>query len=137
MRHMIWLLGAALVLGGCSTRTGGRIPVPGDPDGSVVIVDDEGARSRDGESHGRAVRVPPGHYPPPGQCRIWYAARPPGHQPPAGRGDSFVGRVPVGAFLLYNDTAWDTEYDWRRQESRRPGSVPDTVLRIMNALARN
>lgn len=137
MRHMIWLLGAALVLGGCSTRTGGRTPVPGDPDGSVVIVDDEGARSRDGESHGRAVRVPPGHYPPPGQCRIWYAARPPGHQPPAGRCDSFVGRVPRGAFLLYNDTAWDTEYDWRRQESRRPGSVPDTVLRIMNALARN
>lgn len=137
MRHIVWLLGAVLVLGGCSKRTVGGIPVPADPDGKVVIVDDEGARSRGGEIRGRAVRVPPGHYPPPGECRIWYAGRPPGHQPPAGRCDRFVGRVPVGAFLLYNDTAWDTEYDWRREASRRPGSVPDAVLRIMNALARN
>lgn len=137
MRHMIWLLGTALVLGGCSTRTVGGVPVPGDPDGGVVVVDGEGARSRDGDGRGRAAHVPPGHYPPPGQCRIWYAGRPPGHQPPSGRCESLIGRVPVGAFLLYNDRAWDTEYDWRRQASRRPGSVPDAVLRIMNALVRN
>jgi hypothetical protein len=29
----------------------------------------------------RAVRVPPGHMPPPGKCRLWYPDRPPGHQP--------------------------------------------------------
>jgi hypothetical protein len=136
MRHMIWLLGA-LVLGGCSTRTAAGVPVPGDPDGRVVVIDDDAARSRGGEKHGRAVRVPPGHYPPPGECRIWYAGRPPGHQPPSARCESLVGRVPVGAFLLYNDTAWDTEYDWRRQASRRPGSVPDVVLRVMNGLVRS
>lgn len=135
MRYMVWLLGA-LVLSGCSKRTTARIPVPGEPDGGVVVVHDDGARSRDGRPHGRALRVPPGHYPPPGQCRIWYSGRPPGHQPPPGRCDSLVGRVPRGAFLLYNDQAWDTEYDWRREESRRPGSVPDVVLRIMNALVR-
>jgi hypothetical protein len=28
------------------------------------------------------VRVPPGHLPPPGSCRLWYPDRPPGHQPP-------------------------------------------------------
>lgn len=28
------------------------------------------------------VRVPPGHLPPPGLCRLWYPGRPPGHQPP-------------------------------------------------------
>ena len=27
------------------------------------------------------VRVPPGHLPPPGFCRLWYPGRPPGHQP--------------------------------------------------------
>lgn len=26
--------------------------------------------------------VPPGHLPPPGQCRVWYDGRPPGRQPP-------------------------------------------------------
>ena len=50
-------------------------------------------------------------------------------------GESLVGRVPRGAFLLYGDRAWDTEYDWRREASRRPGSVPDIVLRIMSSLA--
>jgi hypothetical protein len=25
--------------------------------------------------------IPPGHMPPPGQCRVWYEGRPPGHQP--------------------------------------------------------
>lgn len=30
----------------------------------------------------RGASVPPGHLPPPGECRVWYDARPPGHQPP-------------------------------------------------------
>ena len=29
----------------------------------------------------RAVRVPPGHLPQAGYCRVWYPGRPPGHQP--------------------------------------------------------
>lgn len=32
-------------------------------------------------AQGRAVRVPRGHLPPPGLCRLWYPGRPPGHQP--------------------------------------------------------
>jgi hypothetical protein len=27
-------------------------------------------------------RIPPGHLPPPGECRVWYPGVPPGHQPP-------------------------------------------------------
>ncbi|MHB1193708.1 MAG: hypothetical protein ACYC6F_11750 [Longimicrobiales bacterium] len=30
----------------------------------------------------RPIRVPPGHMPPPGYCRLWYPGVPPGHQPP-------------------------------------------------------
>ena len=29
-----------------------------------------------------AQRVPPGHLPPAGQCRVWLPGVPPGHQPP-------------------------------------------------------
>src|SRR5215470_16017882 len=31
----------------------------------------------------RRLHVPPGHYPEPGYCRLWYPGRPPGHQPTA------------------------------------------------------
>ncbi|MBX3502521.1 MAG: hypothetical protein KF889_24005 [Alphaproteobacteria bacterium] len=29
--------------------------------------------------------IPPGHLPPPGECRVWYPDRPAGHQPPPQR----------------------------------------------------
>lgn len=34
-----------------------------------------------GRYSAEAQGVPPGHLPPPGQCRVWYDGRPPGHQP--------------------------------------------------------
>jgi hypothetical protein len=36
-----------------------------------------------GRYSAEAQDVPPGHLPPPGQCRVWYDGRPPGHQPRA------------------------------------------------------
>jgi len=44
--------------------------------------------------------VPPGHLPPPGECRIWYPDRPPGHQPPPGDCRRLRYRVPPGAYLI-------------------------------------
>ncbi|HEU4370792.1 MAG TPA: hypothetical protein VFV05_21430 [Methylomirabilota bacterium] len=77
----------------------------------------------------RRVHVPPGHYPPPGQCRIWHAGRPPGHQPRAFPCHQRVA-VPPGAFILYNGVAWDGDYDWRRQARQQPGSVPSVIVEI-------
>jgi hypothetical protein len=37
------------------------------------------------EFRGRHGHIPPGHLPPPGECRVWLPGRPPGHQPPPGR----------------------------------------------------
>lgn len=45
--------------------------------------------------------IPPGHLPPPGECRIWYPDRPPGHQPPPGPCDILRYQVPPGAYLVY------------------------------------
>jgi hypothetical protein len=51
-------------------------------------------------------RVPPGHIPPPGACRIWFPGRPPGHQPAPGSCRVLSRQVPRGAYLIANDRRW-------------------------------
>jgi hypothetical protein len=51
--------------------------------------------------HGHSrLDVPPGHYPPPGLCRVWYPGRPPGHQPPPGDCLRLHYEAPAGAWLI-------------------------------------
>lgn len=52
-------------------------------------------------SDGPSFRIPPGHYPAAGQCRIWVPGRPPGQQAPAGACRDLERRVPPGAYLVY------------------------------------
>lgn len=61
------------------------------PSGGVTV------RPRDAET----FRIPPGHYPPRGQCRIWVPNRPPGLQSPPGNCSDLERRVPPGAYLVY------------------------------------
>lgn len=117
--HMVLLAAIAMIATACA-------PVFGTPgrrgrSGDVVVV--AGPR--------KLGRIPPGHYPPAGHCRLWIPGRPPGHQPPPVRCGSLARRVPGGAFVLYNSRAWDGDYDWRRYERRNPGSVPELILSIL------
>lgn len=53
-----------------------------------------------GPPYGHAFEVPPGHLPPPGQCRIWYPELPPGQQQPPGNCYDLQHRVPPDAYLI-------------------------------------
>lgn len=69
------------------------------------------------------LHIPPGHYPPPGQCRIWHPGRPPGHQPPPTSCERARAQVPRGAWVIRHpaddpDHVHVTVYD-----DRRPGSI--------------
>jgi hypothetical protein len=71
--------------------------------GAPVAAQERGDRasqdSRNSYFHQRGytrLNIPKGHYPPHGECRIWFPDRPPGQQPPPGRCD----RVPPGAWLI-------------------------------------
>jgi hypothetical protein len=82
-----WALGCALAAGvvvaaGCSRR--------------VVVVS-----TPPGPSTAVTLGIPPGHLPPPGQCRIWVPGRPPGQQRKAGPCSALEREVPPGAWLVY------------------------------------
>ncbi len=45
-------------------------------------------------------KIPKGHLPPPGMCRIWHPGTPPGLQPPPGNCAALSRQVPPGAWLI-------------------------------------
>lgn len=78
----------------------------------------------------RLVFVPPGLFPPAGQCRVWIHDRPPGQQARS-QPCALLGPVPAGAFVLFDGVAWDVDHDWVA-ESRR-ASVPPEILALRRA----
>lgn len=66
------------------------------PHHPVVVEDDHPGRGK--VAH---LGIPPGHLPPPGECRIWLPGRPPGHQPPPGNCSRLKRELPAGAWLVY------------------------------------
>lgn len=44
--------------------------------------------------------IPPGHLPPPGQCRVWYPGAPPGHQPPPAPCAVAFRQAPPGSWVV-------------------------------------
>lgn len=69
-------------------------PARPQPEGQFQVASVEPELASDG------ISIPRGHWPPPGQCRIWFPDRPPGAQPPSGSCKKLRKRVPSGAFLM-------------------------------------
>lgn len=75
----------------------------------------------------RLVFVPPGQFPREGQCRVWIADRAVGQQARAAACDR-LGPIPAGAFVLFDDVAWDMDHDWLAESRRAP--VPPEIVAI-------
>jgi len=123
------VLSAALLSAGCASGSGLRdIVVAQKREDTVVPVRSENNAKAHGNGKARGLTgVPKGHYPPPGECRLWFSGRPPGKQPAPAKCSTLVGRVPAGAFVLYNGKHYDMDYDWRREKK---GSVPDIIINL-------
>lgn len=65
------------------------------------------------------LNIPPGHYPAPGECRIWYPDRPPGHQPPPGK----CSPVPAGAWVIRHPHDDPGHVHVTVYEPGRPGAI--------------
>ena len=66
------------------------------------------------------LKIPKGHYPPPGECRIWYPDRPPGRQPPPIKCGA---PIPAGAWLIQHPADLDGSVHVTVYEPDHPGSV--------------
>ncbi|MDX1640477.1 MAG: hypothetical protein R3220_02180 [Balneolaceae bacterium] len=102
MNHLLLKMALLILFGtglsGCMVSGGVII----DPE-PVIIGDPPTEVVRRSKYHKKGKRkhfkIPPGHMPPPGECRIWYYDRPPGHQPPTVQCHR-VRRIPYGAILV-------------------------------------
>jgi hypothetical protein len=92
-----------------------------------VVHDDRGQGDDQGsyfKKHGyEKLHIPPGHYPPPGECRIWFPGRPPGHQPPPMKCDRARAEVPPGAWVIRRPADDRDHVHVAVYDERRPGSV--------------
>jgi hypothetical protein len=68
--------------------------------------------------------IPPGHFPRPGECRIWYPGTPPGRQPrPKSRScEGIAALAPAGSWILYRPSG-ERLVHVRVVDDRRPGVV--------------
>jgi hypothetical protein len=90
---------------------------------TVVVTDTVRVAGR------RFLFLPPGHYPPEGQCRVWIHGEPPGQQAKAAPCEA-LGPIPAGAFILFAGDAWDFDYDWLTESTASPGTVPPEIVAL-------
>ena len=78
-----------------------------------------------------ALGIPPGHLPPPGECRVWIPGRPPGRQARPRSCDGIMAVAPGGSWVLYRPGRSRKEVGVRHIHSDRVGVV--VQVRIFQA----
>jgi len=100
------------------------------PSGPWVAPQPEPAARR-GPSTAATLGIPPGHLPPPGQCRVWLPGEPPGHQPRARSCANIDRTAPAGSWIVYRPSEDRKVVHVRVVDERRPGVV--VHLRVYDA----
>lgn len=134
MMKLTKLFGVGVVIA-CCTATAAAAQERGEPRAArerdrdrAVRYEREAGRGNERDSyferHGYTrLDIPKGHYPPPGECRIWYPDRPAGHQPPPVSCDRARAAVPRGAWVLHRPDDDREHVHAIVYDERRPGSI--------------
>ena len=78
-----------------------------------------------------SLGIPPGHLPPPGQCRVWNPGQPPGHQAKARSCDRIERAAPAGSWIVYRPGDDKKVVHVRVIDTEQPGIV--VSLRVYDA----
>ena len=76
-----------------------------------------------GKSSASKLGIPPGHLPPPGQCRVWIPGEPPGHQAKARSCANIERSAPAGSWIVYRPTEDKKVVHVKVVDQTRPGIV--------------
>ncbi len=117
IRTMIWALTLSLSF---SLLAVGTYADPGKDESG------KGRGKSDVQVGPRQTQIPPGHYPPPGECRQWYPDRPAGQQPPPVPCNR-LGSV-QDSFILYEGRAWDASFNWKDHARKKLAKVPQIII---------
>jgi hypothetical protein len=74
-------------------------------------------------SSAATLKIPPGHLPAPGQCRVWIPGEPPGHQPRPRSCARIERTAPAGSWIVYTPSDDKKVVHVRVVDERRPGVV--------------
>ena len=77
------------------------------------------------------LAVPPGQFPPLGECRLWFPGRPPGRQPKPHPCPGVESSAPAGAWVLYRPSQDRNVVHVRYVDDRRAGVV--VWIRVFDA----
>ena len=78
---------------------------------------------KQGKSTAATLGIPPGHLPPPGQCRVWMPGEPPGHQAKARSCANIERSAPAGSWIVYRPTEDKKVVHVKVVDQTRPGIV--------------
>ena len=78
-------------------------------------------------AHG-LLKIPKGHLPKPGQCRVWVPGTPPGRQQKAGNCSTLAPQVPVGAWLVYCHTNDPDRVEVTIYDEKRAGLIIEVQI---------
>lgn len=87
--------------------------------GAILLGLAAGPVAAQGRGNSRG-KVPPGHLPRAGECRVWYDGRPPGQQPrPTSCREAERTAARTGARVIYGDDRGRYDDRWNRDHDRR------------------
>jgi hypothetical protein len=113
--------GSALLVAIATLGCAGGVSVSSGPSPRTATIPSGSAEnSSQGRSTAATLGIPPGHLPPPGQCRIWVPGRPPGHQGRSGPCRVLESQVGPGQWLVYRPTRDKKVVEVRVYDATRP-----------------
>lgn len=126
MMNVIRGIAALTMLAVVSACSSTQPDVNTDPAEGAVIPSSSAGNTEGTKSTAATLGIPPGHLPPPGQCKVWMPGEPPGQQKKkykAGDCSYVEGQVPPGGWLVYRPSEDKKEVRVSVYGSEGPGVI--------------